>query len=122
MTRTAENGSVLRISRNFVAGWRPIYEAVKQKYPKAEVVINHDSHNVFGGSPRHEAKVFSDDIYHWGGDYADVLSFDIYPYLMKDFRYGLNRDLRLPRMSQTHYALAHMRNVRSKCCVIRVCF
>jgi hypothetical protein len=101
-------------SLNFVAGWKPIYQTLKQKFPNVDVVINHDSHNVFGGSPGHEAKIFSDDIYHWGGDYADVLSFDIYPYLMKDFRYGLNRNLRLPRMSQTHYALAHMRNVCSE--------
>src|SRR6185437_4876182 len=70
-----------------------------------------DSHNTFGGAAGQEGAIFVDDVYHWGSDWADLLTFDIYPYLMKDFRYGPNRTLMVPRMSQTHYAFAHMRNL-----------
>src|SRR5437762_5862293 len=40
-----------------------------------------------------------------------MYTFDIYPYLMLDFRYGPNRKLKLPRMAQTHFAFAQMRNL-----------
>ena len=29
-----------------------------------------------------------DDVFHWGGDFADMFIFDIYPYMMFDFRFG----------------------------------
>ena len=29
-----------------------------------------------------------DDVFHWGGDFADVFIYDIYPYTMFDYRYG----------------------------------
>ena len=37
--------------------------------------------------------------------------FDIYPYMMFDFRFGRPAQLPKPRISQTHYAFAQMRNL-----------
>jgi hypothetical protein len=100
---------------DFVIAWLQVYKDFKARYPKVSVVLNHDSHNVFGGANGQEGKLFVDDVYRWGTAFADSLAFDIYPYLMKDFRYGPNRELRLPRMAQMHFAIAQMRNlVRSE--------
>jgi hypothetical protein len=95
----------------FPVGWRELYKDCKQRWPGVAFALNHDSHNTFGGASGQEGKIFVDDVYHWGSDFADLLTFDIYPYLMKDFRYGPNRTLMVPRMSQTHYAFAQMRDV-----------
>ena len=37
--------------------------------------------------------------------------FDIYPYMMIDFRFGALSQLPLPRISQAHYSFAQMRNL-----------
>ena len=95
----------------FPVGWRDLYKLCKQRWPGVSFALNHDSHNTFGGAAGQEGGIFVDDVYHWGSDWADLLTFDIYPYLMKDFRYGPNRTLMVPRMSQMHYAMAHMRNL-----------
>lgn len=95
----------------FPVAWRQVYSRTKQHHPTVDVIVNHDGHNALGGGVHQEAQLFVDDVFHWGGSYADVLSVDIYPYLMTDFRYGPNRELMLPRMAQTHYVLAQMRNV-----------
>ncbi len=98
-------------SDTFADGWRQMYPILKRTFPNVQFVLNHDSHNTFGGAVGQEGKYAVDDVIHWRGDWADSLSFDIYPYLMLDFRYGPNRELKLPRMAQTHYAFAQMRNV-----------
>jgi hypothetical protein len=92
-------------------GWRQTYKLVKQANPNFIAAMNHDSHNTFGGSVQQEGPINVDDVFHWGGDWADMYSFDIYPYLMLDFRYGPNRKIKLPRMAQTHFAFAQMRNL-----------
>jgi hypothetical protein len=98
-------------SRLFTEGWREVYRQVKKANPDAQLVMNHDSHNTFGGGVGQEAQIAIDDVYYWGGDFADVISSDIYPYMMTDFRYGPNRTLMKPRMAQTHFAMAQIRNV-----------
>ena len=50
-------------------------------------------------------------MFHWGGDFADMFVFDIYPYMMFDFRFGQPAKIPKPRISQTHYAFAQMRNL-----------
>jgi hypothetical protein len=94
----------------FADAWRTMYPIAKSILPDVEMVMNHDSHNVLGAAVHQEGKLNIDDLAHWGSDWADSLSWDIYPYLMSDFRYGPNRELKLPRMAPTHYGLAMMRN------------
>ena len=52
-----------------------------------------------------------DDVFYWGGDYADLFVYDIYPYLTFDYRYGETGVYRKPRMSQLHYTMAQLRNM-----------
>ena len=54
-----------------------------------------------------------DDVFHWGGDFADVFIYDIYPYTMYDYRYGEPGKLPKPRISQMHYTISQLRNVTS---------
>jgi hypothetical protein len=98
-------------SDSFGDGWRQVYPMLKASRADVQFWMNHDSHNTFGGAVDQEGKLFVDEVFHWGSDWADGYSLDIYPYLMTDFRYGLNRKLKLPRIAQTHYALAHMQHL-----------
>lgn len=98
-------------SGNFPEGWQPIYEQIKKTIPQCNVILTHDSHNTFGGGVGQETKIAIDDVFHWGGSFTDIFAFDIYPYMMNDFRYGPNSALKKPRMSQAIYAFAQMRNL-----------
>lgn len=98
-------------SGEFPAGWRQAYKIIKETDPDVRVVLTHDSHTTFGGGVRSNAKLAVDDVFHWGGDFADTFVFDIYPYMMFDFRYGACGKLPKPRLSQLHYAFGHMRNL-----------
>jgi len=98
-------------SDNFPVGWRKTYGIIKDIDPKFIVSMTHDSHNTFGAGYGSHAEIGVDDIYHWGGDFADMFVFDIYPYMSIDFRFGAPSILPLPRMSQAHYAFAQMRNL-----------
>ena len=100
-------------SDSFADGWRQAYKLIKQAYPAMNVILTHDSHNTLGGGVGQEAVIAIDDVYHWGADFADTIVFDIYPYVMNDFRYGPNRELMKPRMSQMHFAMAQLRNLTS---------
>lgn len=95
----------------FRDGWRQVYKIIKEADPGFKVIMTHDSHNTFGGGCGSNAEMAIDDVFHWGGDFADTFVFDIYPYVMFDFRFGEPGRLPKPRMSQTHYALAQMRNL-----------
>src|SRR5690348_1766297 len=57
------------------------------------------------------SKVGVDDVFHWVADFADTFVFDIYPYMMFDYRYGEMGKLRKPRMSQLHFAFEQLRNL-----------
>lgn len=96
---------------NFPHGWRQVYRAIKAIDSRFKVILTHDSHSGFGGGVDSNAKLAIDDVYYWGGDFADTFVFDIYPYMFYDFRYGECGKLRKPRLSQMHYAFAHMRNL-----------
>jgi hypothetical protein len=98
-------------SDNFPVGWRKTYRIVKEINPGFIVTLTHDSHNTFGAGYGSHSEIAIDDVYHWGGDFADMFVFDIYPYLMIDFRFGAPSVLPLPRMSQAHYSFAQMRNL-----------
>lgn len=98
-------------SDNFPYGWRQVYQAVKAVDARFKVVLTHDSHTCFGGGVDSNAKVAIDDAFHWGADFADLIVFDIYPYMFYDFRYGQCGKLPKPRFSQMHYAFAHLRNL-----------
>ena len=74
-------------------------------------MLTHDSHNTFGAGYSSHAELAIDDVFHWGGDFADMFVFDIYPYMMFDFRFGEPARLPKPRISQTHYCFAQMRNL-----------
>jgi hypothetical protein len=100
-------------SNCFRDGWKQVYHAVKELLPRVKVVMTHDSHNVFGAGVRSNSTVAMDDVFHWGGDFADVLAYDIYPYLTFDYRYGELGKLPKPRISQLHYTIAQMRNLSS---------
>jgi hypothetical protein len=52
-----------------------------------------------------------DDVYHWGGEFADIFVYDIYPYMSLDYRFGEVGQLRQPRQATTHYSFAQMRNL-----------
>ncbi|MCK5803448.1 MAG: hypothetical protein KAI66_11475 [Lentisphaeria bacterium] len=95
----------------FPDGWRRVYKTIKSIDPDINVILTHDSHNTFGGGVGHQTIIAIDDVFHWGGDFADTFVFDIYPYMMIDFRYGKYKELPKPRMAQTHFAMAQMRNL-----------
>ncbi|MBN2377003.1 MAG: hypothetical protein JXD22_11410 [Sedimentisphaerales bacterium] len=95
----------------FPDGWRQVYKIIKEIDPSFKVVMTHDSHNTFGAGYGSHSEIAIDDVFHWGGDYADMFVFDIYPYMMFDFRFGEMAKLPLPRISQTHYSMAQMRNL-----------
>ncbi len=95
----------------FVEAWRSIYKQVKKFDPRPLVVMTHDSHNTMGGGVESDSKYAVDDVFHWGGDFADMFLYDIYPYTMFDYRYGELGKTPKPRISQMHYTLAQMRNL-----------
>jgi hypothetical protein len=99
----------------FSDAWKQIYPILKKLNPHFDVLLNHDSHNTFGGGAGQESPIAADDAFHWGGhDFADCISWDIYPYLMSDFRYGPNRTMKLPRVAQLTYTAAYMRNLTNQ--------
>jgi len=95
----------------FPDGWRRVYRIIKEIDPRFKVVLTHDSHNTFGGGCTSHSELAIDDVFHWGGDFADMFVFDIYPYMMFDFRFGEPARFPKPRMSQFHYSMAQMRNL-----------
>ena len=98
-------------SDNFPVGWRQVYGIIKEIDPRFIVTLTHDSHNTFGAGYGSHAELAIDDVFHWGSDFSDMFVYDIYPYMMIDFRFGEPSRLPLPRMSQTHYTFAQMRNL-----------
>lgn len=96
-------------SDNFPDGWRQVYRIIKEINPDFKVVMTHDSHNTFGAGYSSHSEIAIDDVFHWGGDFADMFVFDLYPYMMFDFRFGEPAILQKPRISQTHYCFAQMR-------------
>lgn len=96
---------------NFPDGWRQVYKIVKEINPNFITTLTHDSHNTFGAGYSSHSEIAIDDVYHWGGDFSDMFVFDIYPYTMFDFRFGRCAQNPKPRMSQTHYSFAQMRNL-----------
>ncbi|MCX7424338.1 MAG: hypothetical protein NTW96_01670 [Planctomycetia bacterium] len=98
-------------SDNFPDGWRQTYKIIKQLDPTFKTILTHDSHNTFGAGYSSHSELAIDDVFHWGGDFADMFVFDIYPYMMFDFRFGQPAKTPKPRISQTHYAFAQMRNL-----------
>lgn len=98
-------------SDEFPAGWRQVYKLVKQALPDVKVILTHDSHSAMGAGVGSNSKVAVDDVFHWGADFADTFVFDIYPYMMFDYRYGEMGKLRKPRMSQLHFAFEQLRNL-----------
>ncbi|MHB8897991.1 MAG: MBL fold metallo-hydrolase, partial [Thermoguttaceae bacterium] len=98
-------------SSYFPDGWRQVYAIAKEINPNFKTVLTHDSHNTFGAGYSSHSEIAIDDIYHWGGDFSDMFVFDIYPYMMFDFRFGRPAQLPKPRISQTHYSFAEMRNL-----------
>jgi hypothetical protein len=100
-------------SNTFRDGWTQVYRVVKKFVPNSKIVMTHDSHNCFGGGVKSNSKVAIDDVFHWGGDFADVFAYDIYPYMTFDYRYGELGKLAKPRISQMHYTISQLRNVTS---------
>src|SRR5665213_316632 len=98
-------------SNTFRDGWIQVYQAVKAFDPRPKTVITHDSHNSFGAGVKSNSKVAMDDVFHWGGNFADILAYDIYPYMTFDYRYGELGKLPKPRISQMHYTISQLRNV-----------
>lgn len=98
-------------SDTFPYGWRQVYRLIKQTNPEIKVILTHDSHSAFGAGVASNAKIAVDDVFYWGADFADSFVFDIYPYMMHDFRYGECGKIHQPRMSQLHFAFAQMRNL-----------
>lgn len=98
-------------SSYFPDGWRQVYAITKEINPNFKTVLTHDSHNTFGAGYSSHSEIAIDDVYHWGGDFSDMFVFDIYPYMMFDFRFGRPAELPKPRISQTHYSFAQMRNL-----------
>ncbi|HOC68959.1 MAG TPA: hypothetical protein PKO23_09120 [Candidatus Hydrogenedentes bacterium] len=96
-------------SAQFPDGWHQVYGMLKETNPAFKVTMTHDSHNTFGGGCTSHSELAIDDVFYWGGDFADLFVFDIYPYMMFDFRFGRPSQLPMPRISQTHYAFAQMR-------------
>jgi len=95
----------------FPDGWRQVYRIIKDINPNFKTVLTHDSHNTFGAGYSSHSELAIDDVFHWGGDFADMFVFDIYPYMMFDFRFGEASKFPKPRISQTHYSFAQMRNL-----------
>lgn len=95
----------------FPDGWRQVYSTVKAINPDFKVTMTHDSHNTFGAGYSSHSEIAIDDVYHWGGDFADLFIFDLYPYMMFDFRFGAPSVIQRPRISQTHYSFAQMRGL-----------
>ncbi|MBN2308051.1 MAG: hypothetical protein JXR94_03720, partial [Candidatus Hydrogenedentes bacterium] len=95
----------------FPDGWRQVYRIIKEIDPEIMTVLTHDSHNTFGAGYSSHCEIAIDDVFHWGGDFSDMFVFDIYPYMMFDFRFGEPARLPKPRMSQMHYSFAQMRDV-----------
>ncbi len=95
----------------FPDAWRQVYRIMKDIDPSFKVVLTHDSHNTFGGGCGSHAVLAIDDVFHWGGDFADMYVYDIYPYWNLDFRFGAPAKLPKPRMAITHYSFAQMRNL-----------
>jgi hypothetical protein len=98
-------------SETFRDGWRQVYRIVKAFDPRPRIVLTHDSHGTFGAGVKSDSRVAIDDVFHWGGDFADVFIYDIYPYTMFDYRYGEFGRLPKPRISQIHYTISQLRNV-----------
>ena len=98
-------------SSTFVTAWMQIYKEVKAFDPRPKIVMTHDSHNTMGAGVESDSKYAIDDVFHWGGSFADMFMYDIYPYTMFDYRYGEYGKLPKPRISQTHYTMAQMRNL-----------
>lgn len=98
-------------SDTFPAGWRQVYPLIKEALPGVKVVLTHDSHSAMGAGVDSNATVAVDDIFHWGADFADIFVFDIYPYMMFDYRYGELGRYPAPRMSQMHFAFMQLRNL-----------
>ncbi|MDI3318359.1 beta-galactosidase trimerization domain-containing protein [Pinibacter soli] len=98
-------------SNTFSDGWEKVYKIAKTFEPRAKVAMTHDSHNSFGAGVKSNSKVAIDDVFQWGGSFADVYVYDIYPYHTFDYRYGELGKLPKPRMSQMHYAISQLRNV-----------
>jgi len=95
----------------FADGWRKVYAIVHQIDPDLVATLTHDSHNTFGAGRGSHAELAIDDLFHWGGDFADLFVFDIYPYMTLDFRFGRPSQKPLPRISQTHYCFGQIRNL-----------
>ncbi len=95
----------------FTDAWKQIYREVKKFDSRPYVVMTHDSHNTMGGGVGSDSKYAIDDVFHWGGEFADIFMYDIYPYTMFDYRYGELGKLPKPRISQMHYTMAQMRNL-----------
>jgi hypothetical protein len=98
-------------SVTFRDGWRQEYKIIKDFNPHLKVVLTHDSHSAFGGGVHSDSKVAMDDVFHWGGDFADMFIYDIYPYTMFDYRFGEPGKVPKPRISQMHYTISQLRNV-----------
>lgn len=98
-------------SSAFPDGWRQVYRIIKEISPEVTFTLTHDSHNTFGGGYGSHSEIAIDDVMHWGGDFADLFVYDIYPYNNIDFRFGEPSVFPKPRMSQTHYSFAQMRNL-----------
>jgi hypothetical protein len=101
-------------SNTFPDGWRQVYKSIKEFDPGLKIIMTHDSHNTFGAGVKSNSRVAVDDVFHWGGDFADLFIYDIYPYMMFDFRYGEFGKLPVPRQSQMHYTMAQMRNLTTE--------
>ncbi len=95
----------------FKDGWLKTQKIVKAFDPRVKIAMTHDSHNVYGGGVNSNSQLAIDDVFHWGGDYADLFVYDIYPYLTFDYRYGETGVYRKPRISQMHYTMAQLRNM-----------
>lgn len=98
----------------FRDGWLETSRIVREAYPHVKIAMTHDSHNVYGGGPGSNSGMAMDDVFYWGGGYADLFVYDIYPYLTFDYRYGETGVYRRPRMSQLHYTMAQLRNMTSE--------
>lgn len=98
-------------SNTFRDGWTQVYKMVKEFDPRPKIAMTHDSHNSFGAGVKSNSKVAIDDVFYWGGDFADVFVYDIYPYHTFDYRYGELGMLAKPRISQMHYAISQLRNL-----------
>lgn len=95
----------------FRDGWMKTAKIVHEFDPRVKIAITHDSHNVYGGGVNSNSQMAMDDVFHWGGNFADLFVYDIYPYLTFDYRYGETGVYRKPRMSQLHYTMAQLRNM-----------